>query len=451
MILKRFSVLIIFRIALIIGNVLLLSWILGNMALFFNQIILLLILAGQIGELIHFVNHTNRELTRLFLAIKHADFAISFKEPPLGKSFRELQQSFTEIIQAYKQVKIEKEGQYQFLQVLVKQIHIGIISIEAENVVLINPVAEHLFGIKGLKNWNLLKHINPYLQVELENMGENGRKLLELKQSGEKKMLAVEVNTLTILNKPLKLITVQEINAAIEQKEIEAWHRLIRILTHEIMNSITPISSLTETLQSMLSDRAGKPKSTDQLTEDTVTDIRFSLHTIQKRSEGLLHFVENYRKLSKIPKPVIHLVDISAFFARIENLMKQAMQQHHIDLSIAIAPETETIHGDSNLIEQVIINLLTNSIHALQDTEIKRIRLLAYPSEHHTVLEVADNGVGIPEKELQDIFVPFFSTKKEGSGIGLSLSKQIMSLHGGSIKVSSNPTTGTSFYLYFKK
>ncbi len=181
MMVKRFPVQIVLRVALIVANVLLLSWIFGDMRLFFNQAILIIVLIGQIAELIHFVNHTNRELTRLFLAIRHSDFSITFKKESMGKSFRELQESFTEIIDAYKVVKIEKEAQYHLLQMLIRQIHIGIISLEGDTLALINPTAEQLLNISGLKSWKLIRQLNPELTDQLEQLGTHGRKLIEFR------------------------------------------------------------------------------------------------------------------------------------------------------------------------------------------------------------------------------------------------------------------------------
>ena len=447
---SRFALFLFFRVALLIGNVLLFQWIFGDPQLFFNQIILVIIFIVQIGEMIHFVNHTNRELARLFLSIRHSDFTVSFRQKSLGKSFRELEDSFTEIIQAYRQVKIEKEAQYHFLQMLVNQIRIGIISLKGDQVILINPTAENFLGIQGLKNWKLIQQLNPLFLEQVNQIGDNGRKLLETKSEGETKILAVEISSIIILEKTHKLITLQDINSEIEQKEIEAWHKLIRILTHEIMNSVTPVSSLTETMQGMLSTKEGKQKELVDINDETISDIRFSLNTIQKRSEGLLEFVDNYRKLTKVAKPVKERTNIVGFIDSIRSLMEPELIHKGIKLEVEVASKELVASIDPTLIEQVLINLLTNSTHALEGRSDRTIILKAYPKQNGSIIEVTDNGQGIQPKELKEIFVPFFSTKKEGSGIGLSLSKQIMSLHEGSIKVKSEPGVGTSFYLHFK-
>lgn len=449
---KKFTFLIILRIALLLANVLVLSFIFGDTRLFFNHIILIVVLILQVAELIRFVNHTNRELARLFLAIRHSDFSISFKEPPLGKSFKALQQSMMEIIQAYKDVKIEKEAQYHFLQMLVKQLHFGIITLEDENrITIINPIAEQIIGIPGAKNWKLIQQVNPTFSSSIEQLGDSARTLLPLTIQGETRTFAIDITTPIILDKPHKLITFQDINSEIEQKEIEAWHKLIRILTHEIMNSVTPIASLTETMQTVLEDKAGNQKKTNEINDETIKDIRFSLKTIHKRSDGLLSFVDTYRKLTKIPKPSLEQIIVEPMINEIIKLMQAKIGERAIQLSCEIAPNDLTIQADPNLIEQVLINLLTNSIQAIDNERNGEIIIKCYHESNRSIIEITDNGKGIPEKELSEIFVPFYSTKKEGSGIGLSLSKQIMSLHDGTIKVKSVPGQGTSFYLSFKK
>jgi signal transduction histidine kinase len=217
------------------------------------------------------------------------------------------------------------------------------------------------------------------------------------------------------------------------------------------MNSVTPIASLTETLQAMLTDAQGHPKPYAAVTADNLDDIRFSLNTIHKRSEGLLGFVDKYRTLSRVPRPAMKIIHLGSFLEQLSTLLIPDLQRQGITLRTSVEDAALTIAGDAALIEQVIINLVSNSTYALQATLQKQISLRAYAGERHTIIEVTDNGKGIQPKEINDIFIPFFSTRKEGMGIGLSLSKQIMSLHGGTIRVQSVVGQGTTFLLYFKK
>ncbi|MEO8472333.1 MAG: HAMP domain-containing sensor histidine kinase [Chryseolinea sp.] len=423
-----------------------LSWIWGDSRLFFTQIILVIIIGIEIFELVRFVNHSNREVSRFLDAIKHEDFVVNFKQPKLGKSFTQLQQSMHSIIDTYKDVKIEKEAQYQLLQFLIQRISIGIIFLIEGEIQFINPTAHALLQTQGTKSWKIISEKVPGFANEVAQMGDNGKKLINIRRQSDMGIYALDVSSQIILDKPGKLITIQDINSEIEQKEIEAWHKLIRILTHEIMNSITPISSLTETMQGMLTTKAGNQKHVDEINEETISDILFSLKTINSRSDGLLHFVENYRKLSRVPKPQPSMVVVSNFMDEIKTLFHDNLKRQDIQLKVAYDSSVTAIF-DKALLNQVIINLITNSIHALEGRDQKTIHLNAYLDSSKLTFEVTDNGVGIPENELSEIFIPFFSTKKEGSGIGLSLSKQIASLHGGTMKVTSSVGKGTSFYL----
>ncbi|MFO7259254.1 MAG: ATP-binding protein [Bacteroidota bacterium] len=447
---RRFSLLVIFRVLLLVATTMTFAFIFGDERLIFNHIILGAVIIFQVWEMIHFVGRTNSELTRLFNAVRHQDFSATFQQGLTGSSFKELESSMNEVIRAYKTVKIQREAQFHLLQSLVSQIQVGILVIaDRDEITLFNPTAETLLGIQGTRNWNMVKQLNPDFARTVEELGGNGRKLTELKDGRDTRMVSLDVRTIQLMERPCILITIQDINSEIEQKEIEAWHKLIRILTHEIMNSVTPIASLTETMQGLLASPDGSQRRAGDISEETAADIRFSLETIQKRSEGLLKFVDTYRKLTRVPKPSPERVYLRELFSSVERLMSDSLAQRGILLEYKTEPGLEFVHLDRALIEQVLINLITNSMYALEGRPSPFIQLSAYTNNGSVIIEVSDNGKGIPAKELNEIFVPFFSTRKDGSGIGLSLSKQIVSLHGGTIKVSSQERKGTSFYLRF--
>lgn len=446
----RFYVFVMIRVLLLAATMLTFAFIFGDERLFFNHLILGSIIVFQVVEMIRYVSRTNRAIARLFSAVRHSDFSTTFRQGLAGSSFPELEASMDEIVKAYKTVKIQREAQFQLLQALINNIRVGIIVLADEDqITLLNPTAEMLVGIKGTRNWRLVRQSNPAFAGMVDDLGDNGRKLIELKAGNQSHMVSLDVRTIQIMELPHKLITFQDINSEIEQKEIEAWHKLIRILTHEIMNSVTPIASLTETMQGMLASDRSHQTPPKEISEETIADIRFSLETIQKRSEGLLKFVETYRKLTRVPRPTLETVELKELFASVQRLMKEALAAQAIELAVNVDPASTHAQVDRTLIEQVLINLITNSIHALDSRSNPQIELSAYRRDGILTVEVRDNGVGIPRKELDEIFVPFFSTKKHGSGIGLSLSRQIISLHGGTLKVSSQEGKGTSFYLTF--
>tara|TARA_R110000796_G_scaffold162592_3_gene279502 strand:- start:33983 stop:35287 length:1305 start_codon:yes stop_codon:yes gene_type:complete len=427
-----------------------LAFIFAKTELFFNQIILLSIVIIQVAELIRFITFTNRELAKLLLAIRYSDFSISFKGKKHGKSFQELQDAFVEIIEAFKKVSVEKEAQFRFLKVIVDNVNVGIIAIKEEHQIeLMNKTAQNLLGVGVPNYWKQLQQLSPQFSREFSEMDDNERKLVELNVKDDKLQISAHVTRLKILNFRYSIITFQNIKSEIEQKEIEAWHKLIRILTHEIMNSVTPITSLTETMQMMLHKGENLEKSIDEISEEDLADIRFSLETIQRRSEGLLHFVDDYRKLTRVKNLDKERTDAIELLENMAQLMKPELQKEHITLELHLKSAFE-LSIDRKLIEQVLINLITNAKHALKGVENPRITLKTYFRESEKVIEVTDNGMGIDESKIDQIFIPFFSTKEQGSGIGLSLSKQIMKKHKGDLTVKSESGQGASFFLVFK-
>lgn len=453
---RKFYILIIVRVILLIASIFAFAFVFGRFDLIINHIIIASVIVCQSIELIHFVNRTNRELARLFNSIVHHDFAVTFRDGISGKSFKELEISLNALIESYKTVKIEREAQYHLLQRLVTNLNIAIIAVQNNaDISLINPAAEKLIGESGIKSWKILEQIKPTFTQLVEEIGDNGRRLAEWKVGSDSKMLSIDVSTSLLLDLPHRLIIVQDIDQEIEQKEIEAWHKLIRILTHEIMNSVTPISSLTETTQSMLRTKDGVLRKASELNDESISDIEFSLRTIQKRSEGLLNFVDTYRTLSRIPSPVPEPVEIRDLLESVEQLMREEMSRNNVMLRVKINTAVSVVPMDRTLIEQVLINLISNSKHALSGRPEPKIIISAYDvttigAGKNLIIEVYDNGCGISDKVRSHIFVPFFSTREEGSGIGLSLSKQIMSSHGGNITVTSIPDVETRFFLKFK-
>lgn len=448
---RRFYLSVIIRVILLAISLSVFGYILGDRDLVVNHIIIGSVIIAQVVELIRFVNRTNRDLLRLFNSLAHGDFAVTFQQGFREKSFQDLEEGFNRIVEVYKKVKIEKEAQYHLLNTIVNNVNAGILAIDGEREIsMINPACEKILGLHGVKTWQSVGDASPAFYNAVEGLGSFGRKLIELKSGDYNKMLSIDVTSTTLLEKKHRIIIIQDIDNEIEQKEFEAWNKLIRILTHEIMNSVTPISSLTETTRALLEDGNGHSRKASELKDETISDILFSLKTIEKRTDGLLDFADAYRAFSRVPQPVLASVDVADLINSVERLMHEQLSRKQISVEVFISPDVRSISADRGLIEQVLINLLTNSIHALRDRDQPVISLSARTAPGKVVIEVRDNGHGIPEKELSHIFVPFYSTRKDGSGIGLSLSKQIMSLHGGSIRVASKPGEGTSFYLTFR-
>jgi len=224
----------------------------------------------------------------------------------------------------------------------------------------------------------------------------------------------------------------------LEEKEMEAWQNLIRVLTHEIMNSVTPIASLASTVNDLLTESPNQEKPIERIDTEIISDVRGALQTIEKRSHGLLNFVDAYRNLTRIPRPNLQIVSLSEFFSRLKKLMHSQITEGSIDLQVHIEPDNLQLAADPELIEQVLINLLLNAIEAVAKQPNPVIKIFAKLDDKGRItIQVIDNGTGISEEIAEKIFIPFFTTKKKGSGIGLSLSRQIMRMHRGSLGVLS--------------
>ena len=451
MVYKRFSFKLYLRVVLILINLIVLALTITNESKFFSSIVSGGIILIQLFELVRFVNITNRQLAKFIDAVKHSDLTYTDKNDDLGESFTELNQAFKGILKVISSAKVEKEAQYQYLKLIINSIETGIVAIDNDsNITLFNTSAQSIPGIDEFSNYNKLVSKNPNLADLVKSIDPNEKKLFEYKDENNKITLSVQASKVRVLGKDLKIITFSNIASEIEQKEIDAWHKLIRTMAHEIMNSVTPISSLTETCLMLLENEDGKQKPIDEITEKQIASIRSGLKTIEKRSNGLYNFVNDYRKLTKIPKPEKQPINVTLFLENIQVLMQAELLKSNIKFELNIQNDDLSVFADSNQIEQVVINLVKNSIEALDTISNPRISIKAYEKSGSICIEVEDNGTGIHNDIIDNIFIPFYTTKNLGSGIGLSLSRQIMRQHGGSISFESEPRIRTIFRLLFR-
>lgn len=447
---NRFNSLLLLRLVVILLTMGLLIWIinLGNLWFTAGSIGVLILIEAY--ELTRYVNRMNRELTKFLYAVKYEDYSVRFRDPKLGKSYQNLNQTFNEIIEKFKDARIEKESQFELFKLILEKINVGIITAtEGGDIGIMNEAASKLMEVPALHQWSRLQARHPEFCQTVSELDYGGRRLVTIEGTGGFRELSVDVNPVRLTGTTHYIIAFQDIKDEIEQKEIDAWHKLIRILTHEIMNSITPVTSLTETMRSLLQDGDKKPIPAAQLDEETIEDVLLAVNTIHRRSVGMLEFVNDYRRLTKIPAPTFELVKVCDLFDDIRALMKSELESRGIDLDLQCSNRNLAIRCDRKLIEQVLINLMTNSFAALQSVEKPTIRFSSEVNEKRIALLVRDNGGGIEKEKLQRIFIPFYSTKRDGTGIGLSLSKNIMKTHNGSISVTSTPGVDTTFTLSF--
>ncbi len=418
---------------------------------FITSWFLVALLAAQTYFLIYYSEQSNIRLFKFMDSIRYNDFTTTFSSNVQGKTFEQLNAAFNEVITLFKNTRAEKEAQYNYLQTVIQHINIGIITYRKDGEVdIVNNSIKRLFGINNLKHIQQLSSIDESITHQLLNIRSGDSILIKLLKEDEVLQLAVVATEFKKHGEEYLLLSFQDINAELEAKEIESWQNLIRVLTHEIMNSITPISSLTTTVNQMIFNEQSSGLSMKALDIAEMEDIKLALETIGKRSEGLLNFVEIYRNLTRIPKPNFRHIPVLDLFQNVEQLFAVQLKENRINFSYKILQDNLHLTADPDLIEQVLINLFLNAIHAIKDCEQPEIKLISrYNHNNHVIIEIADNGIGIKPDLLDKIFMPFFTSKKEGSGIGLSLSRQIMHMHKGSVHVKSIPKKGSVFTLIF--
>ena len=431
-------------------NVVVLLSIISQKDYMISSAILVSLVILQIVSLVRYVERTNRKLSMFLESIRHSDFVSSFSDKGLGKSFDELNQSFNEVINEFRKARAAKEEHFNYLQTVVQHVTIGILVFRKDGrVEMINNAVKRMLRVSDLRYVHELGKIDKNLAELLQQVKSGDRELIKVFNENELLQLSIRVAEFRMRGEDFVLVSLQNIHNELEAKEMDSWQKLIRVLTHEIMNSITPIVSLSSTVKDLLIDEE-TVRLKKEVDEEDVESAQSALKTIERRSQGLLNFVQVYRNLTRIPKPNFRYFEVQELFDRVENLLLPKIEERKIDCSCKVVPPGLMITADPDLIEQVLINLMINAVHAVQDVKNPKIRVLAIASTHNKVtISVSDNGYGIKPDTMEKIFVPFFTSKKEGSGIGLSLSREIMRLHKGNISVRSKPEVETVFTLQF--
>ncbi|MBL0355895.1 MAG: HAMP domain-containing histidine kinase [Chitinophagaceae bacterium] len=405
------------------------------------------IIIFQVIDLFKFTNKSNEELQQFVESVHYRDFSRRFDEKNAPTSLQPMRKGFNEINTTFKSITKEKETQYVYLQKILELVDTGILSYEhaTGDVMWMNEALKQMLQVPYIKNLQALQRRSELMYDEIVSVVPGDKKVVTLK--GDKSSIKVLLSATAFQtdNKKYKLIAFQNINEALEETESKAWQKLLNVMTHEIMNSVAPISSLADTLKNRLQAAV-----TDLEKTGPIDDLEIGIETIKRRSEGLLKFAETYRNLNKITKLTLEKVYVRDLFETLHHLMEPTLEKKNIELEIILKDPDLMLQADVNLLEQVLINLVINAAEAVKDRPEPRILLSAYITPNNkVVVKIADNGVGMPEELVEKIFIPFFSTRKTGSGIGLSLCKQIMLLHKGTIQVQSKEGEGTAFLLQF--
>lgn len=432
------------RVVLLSGCLLLLLLLVLSTNFYFTAVLLGIAVVYQVVALIRYVEKTNRDLARFLDAIEYNDFTQSFANVKGGSAFVELRTAFANVMRKFQGARSEKEAQFLYLRRVVQHIEVGLVAFQSDGTItLVNDAAVELFRELADEQELLfadtpshLRQIPAVLANALQTVPMDDRTLVRLDAGSGAVHLLLHATQFMLREHLYTLVSLHNIQSELDRQEMESWQKLARVLTHEIMNSMTPIASLASTTESLFSAWRGD--------SDTAENIAGALRTIEKRSRGLMRFVESYRKLLRVPPPAVQTVPACELLYRVRGLVNSDAAQRGVDV-VVVCNDGVLLRVDPALIEQALLNLVLNAVEAVTSVAQPRVELSAYYSGDHVVLTVRDNGIGMESDVLEKIFVPFFTTRKDGSGVGLSITRQIVHAHRASIAVQSESGQGSVF------
>jgi two-component system, NtrC family, nitrogen regulation sensor histidine kinase NtrY len=401
-------------------------------------------------SLISYLNTTNRKIRFFFDSVRNDDSSLTFPVESENDGLGELYQSMNKVNQQIQHLKIENRQQEQYFQILLEHLATGIITYDNKGFILhANSSAKRLLSTNVLTHLQQIERIDQKLFHAILNIKPSERRLIALNTEQGEIQLSLKATSFKTNDNEMVILSIQDIKNELDEKEVESWMKLIRVLMHEIMNSITPITSLSESLYAIYWSQ-DHPVLPDQITAKNIATTLQGLNVIKQQGRGLMSFVESYRKLTRVPEPEKKSFKVADLMSRVKILYNSIEKSERIELYVSLKYPDIEIYADQNLISQVLINLVKNALEANENNPGAKIRIVAgFDNNHHPEICVIDNGPGISEENLDEIFVPFFTTRKNGSGIGLSISRQIMRVHGGNLKVKSVPNKETVFCLSF--
>ncbi|HNX55446.1 MAG TPA: ATP-binding protein [Prolixibacteraceae bacterium] len=450
MIIRNFYFQIVIRTLLIVAVSACLGWLVAS-----GMSFSLIFAAGIIDTififlLIHFLNSTNRRISYFLESVQNDDSTLTIPTNISDKSILGIYQGLNKVNRQIQQLKIESRQQEQYFETLLEHVATGILTYNAEGFVLhANSAAKKMLGVDVLTHLHQLERVNRNLFQTVKNIGPFEQRLISVTSERGVVQLSLKSTSFKVKNNELILLSIQDIRNELDEKELDSWMKLIRVLMHEIMNSIAPITSLSESLFNFFTID-GRPATPEELSESKIQATLRGLNVIKEQGNGLMLFVESYRKLTRLPKPNKKLFRFEELATRIKVLYSSLENSNMVKLSVVINPPELELFADENLISQVLLNLTKNALQANEKNPEGKISIIAGTNQDRRLeVRVIDNGPGIAEDILEQIFVPFFTTKESGSGIGLSLSRQIMRLHGGTLHARSIPGKETVFSMIF--
>lgn len=447
MVYRKFYISIIVRVLLIAINCLVLFYYWWQPGMLHLKFALAAIFVFQIFYLIWFLNRINRRLSLFFDAIKSDDFNVIYSDYSKRGEFKELNNQLDKLTKYFRELKIENEQHDLYFKAVIEHVGAGIFAFnKIGRIRFINTAALEILGVSYLKNIEGLENLKQGLSKNIQQLKPGQQQLLEIPTGNEILQLTARLTIYQFGEEQLNLVSLQNIRSELEQQETQTWQKMIRVLTHEIVNSISPITSLAASLSRIVNTEVDSKEEASPSERKLVK----GLGTIKSRGEGLVDFVEKYRKLTILPDPQIAEIKVLDLFSDVKTLFDEQIQKEQIQFQVSCEPNDLILHADREQMEQVLINLIKNALWVVRSVDHKEIALFANSATNgQTMITIADNGCGIESDLMDKIFIPFFTSHEGGSGIGLSLSRQIMLMHRGSISVQSKLKEGTSFYLKF--
>jgi len=406
----------------------------------------------QVYLLTNYVNKTNHKLAHFFNSVLNEDSLLKYSHDNDEKIFNSLNDSLDELNKTISEMRIRNASQSLFLNDLVEHVGTGLISYTSDgNVKIFNNAAKELLQINRLTKINKISAYYPELSSCISELQPNNQQLVKITTKQSVLFFSLKLSIFKSKEGTINLLSIQNIRAELEQNELDSWQKLIRVLTHEISNSISPITSLANTTKKYFVRKGtGSLIKRGELDDSLLHKTVDSLNTIETTGKGLVNFVGKYKSLTALPQPIFEKFQISNVFDKLQTLLNEDASSNNIGLEFNISPSNLELTADFSLLEKVLINLIKNAFQALEKTSNGKIAITAFNNiENRVIIKISDNGAGIPSNIIDDIFIPFYTTKDKGSGIGLSLSRQIMRLHNGTITVSSIPNKETIFSLIF--
>ena len=436
---KHYNRLLVIRLVVIVG----LAFAIGCLVMMGKSLFFIIFLSSVevilVAEFVNFLNSTNRQISFFIQAINNDDTTLRFPIKTGNAIINDLHNSLNELNVILQKAKVSNQIRERYFSEILQHIGTGVLVLNEKGFITeVNPAALDLFGIQNLTHITQLDRVDPKFKNELQLLAGSNKQVITLRKGNDAIQIVTRCSVINLKEEDIKLITLQDIRGELERKELDSWVKLIRVLSHEIMNSLAPVTSIAQSLNSIWKEKLEAQP--EYASDDAIESTMKGLEVIGERGEGLIRFVQSYRMLTKVPVPQFSQVSVQKLFDRLSILVSPLKAEYRVAIQFYAPDPDFEVQIDEQMMVQVVINLVKNSVEALQGCENPKIEIHAnkLPGDKVEIL-VSDNGPGVPEEILEEIFVPFFTTKATGTGIGLSHSRQIMRAHGGSIGCNSEP------------